>query len=82
MPKSYPENEPAWVEDPERPGKWSLRWLDADGHPAEGIGVDRECDVPGIHTPGALAALHKMPIGKQSARIWNEIPAAAKGSEA
>jgi hypothetical protein len=73
--KTYPNFEPAWVEDPASPGSWSLWWLDASGSPLELIGVDSEGDVPGIHTPEALAAIQAMPLDRQTARMWTQIPA-------
>lgn len=75
--KSYPDNEPAWVESP-ADGSWRLHWLDADGKPAEEIGVLRECDVPGIHTPGAAQRIASMPLSKQLARVWASEQSAAK----
>lgn len=72
--KTYPEFEPAWVEDLDSPGTWALRWLDETGKPAELIGVDRECDVPGMHTPGAALKILSMPLDKQAARLWTAIP--------
>lgn len=74
--KAYPDFEPAWVEDPQNPGSWALHWLNEDGTPGELIGVDRECDVPGIHTPGASLKIQAMPLEKQTARAWHQIPAA------
>lgn len=67
--RSYPDNEPAWVENPDTPGVWVLWWIE-DGKPVEPIGVDRECDVPGIHTPAAAMALGATSADKQLARLW------------
>jgi len=74
--KTYPEFEPAWVESDDAPA--TLRWLDADGKPAEEIGVAREGDVPGIHTPEALAKIHAMPHEHQVERAWKTPEAPAK----
>lgn len=68
--RSYPGNEPAWVESPEDHGHWNLRWLDEGGKPAEEIGVLRESDVPGIHTHPAAQRILSMPLIKQAARLW------------
>lgn len=67
--QSYPEFEPAWVE-PEGGGASSLKWLGKDGRPGDEIGVVRECDVPGIHTPAAAQQILAMPLDKQAARLW------------
>lgn len=66
--KSYPDYEPAWVEDKAN-GQWILRWLKG-GKPVEEIGVLREADVPGIHTPQATEAIVGQSIDKQFARQW------------
>lgn len=50
--------------------KGELWWIDKDGKPVEKIGVDRECDVPGIHTPEAKAIVLAMPPEQQNAARW------------
>lgn len=79
--RSYPDFEPAWVEESDAPGVWALWWIE-DGKPVERIGVDREFDVPGIHTPSALAAIQAMPLEKQAGRMWTQIPASEPQSDA
>jgi hypothetical protein len=73
--RSYPGSEPAWVEEPDAPGSWALWWVE-DGKPVERIGVDREGDVPGLHTPTAAFAITGMSLAKQRERSWPEAPGA------
>lgn len=73
---SYPDNEPAWVEDSAHRGHWALRWLDKAGKPSDEIGVLREADVPGIHTSAAAQRILAMPLIKQAARLWAPAPKA------
>lgn len=75
--RSYPDSEPAWVDDGEHPDRPVLRWLD-DGRPGDEIGVLREIDVPGIHGPAAVNKILSLPVAKQSARLWGSNKAEGK----
>jgi hypothetical protein len=76
--RAYPDFEPAWVEDKDKPGTWALFWLDETGKPSEPIGVARECDVPGIHTPGAVKKIFAMSVSAQHDRMWPSAPSAVE----
>jgi hypothetical protein len=71
---SFPDSEPAWVTDPD--GYSAMWWVDpATGQPVKPIGVDREGDVPGYHTPGAALKIQVLPVDQQQARKWPQTAA-------
>jgi hypothetical protein len=68
--RSYPDAEPAWVDDGEHPGRPVLRWLDESGKPSDEIGVLREIDVPGMNTHAGAQKIQSLPLAKQFERLW------------
>lgn len=62
-------HDPAWVSDGDAPAV--LMWVDREtGKPVAPIGVGRECDIPGLHTPGASARVLAVTVEKQHDRMW------------
>jgi hypothetical protein len=52
-------------------GSEELWWRDRETKELiEPIGVDRQMDVPGIHTPSVAAEKHSVPLEVQIARMW------------